>query len=366
MIPMQTPLLSQRPQSTSIFFVTQSTSSQYFHRYVQPARDVLHGDPFAALPVDLVAGHEVEQLLQCDPAFHPGQRRAQATVNSVAQAEVLCLGLVALDVEGVGVGEGIRVAVRGGLHQEHRLTGGNRATAGVCLFQGPADVVLNRSLVPQQLFDGAGDLAAVFLQLLPLVWVAGEEHGRAADQLGDGLGAGPAQKRGKTTYFNIVELASLTILAGDFGGDQLAEHVVLRVFAPLLHQPEVIHRGVDVGLHAGFADFDLARLPVQAGVNPVPYLLAVFLRHSGHRGDDFNGERPGEVLHDVELVRIGRAQVFVDDLNDCVVLRLNGPRREGLVEQAAHVAVLRWIHENDRLLLGGYTPAHHRQVTTTA
>src|SRR3984893_6581358 len=248
MMPIHTPLDSHRPKSTSTFLVTQAASSQYLDRYVQPARNILHGDPLATVPIHLVTGHEVEQLLQCDPAFHPGQRCAKATVNSVPKTEVLRLGLVAVDVEGIGVGEGIGVAVRGGLHQEHRLAGGNRATAGVCLFQGPADVVLNWSLVAQQLFDGARDLAAVFFQLLPLVWVAGEQHGGAADQLCDGLGAGPAQKRGKTAYFNIVELASVTILAGDFGGDQLAEHVVLRVFAPLLHQPEVIHRGVDVGL----------------------------------------------------------------------------------------------------------------------
>ena len=79
--------------------------------------------------------------------------------------------------------------------------------------------------------------------------------------------------------------------------------------------------------------------------------LAVFLRHSGHRGDDFDGERSGEVLHDVELVGIGSVQVFVDEVDDCVVLRFNGPRREGLIEQAAHVTVFRRIHENDGLLL---------------
>src|SRR6201999_1674599 len=71
MTPMQTPLLSHRPQSTSIFLVTQSTSSRHFHRDVQPASDVLHRDPLTAVPINLVAGHEVEQLLQRAPALHP-------------------------------------------------------------------------------------------------------------------------------------------------------------------------------------------------------------------------------------------------------------------------------------------------------
>src|SRR5271170_4518975 len=108
MTPMQTPLLSHKSQSTSIFFVTESTSSHHFYRDVEPAGDVLHGDSLAVIPLHFVVGHEVEQLLQRDPAFHPGQCRAEATVNPVAQTEMLRLGVVAVDVEGVGVGKGVR------------------------------------------------------------------------------------------------------------------------------------------------------------------------------------------------------------------------------------------------------------------
>src|ERR1700738_4767228 len=110
MMPIQTPLLSHSPQSTSIFFVTQPTSSQHLHRHVQPAGDILHSDSLAVIPLHFVVGHEVAQILQRDPAFHPGQCRTEATVNPVSQTEVLRLRLVAVDVEGVGVGKGIRVA----------------------------------------------------------------------------------------------------------------------------------------------------------------------------------------------------------------------------------------------------------------
>src|ERR1700742_4407725 len=182
--PMHTPLLSHRPQSTSIFFVTQTTSSQHLHRDVQPAGDILHADPLAVIPLHFVVGHEVEQLLQRDPALHPCQCGAEATVNPVSQAHVLRLGLVAVDVEGVGVGKGVRIAVRGGVHHEHRLARWNRAATDVGLFEGVADVVLHRSLVAQQFLDGSRDLTAVCFQLLPLVGVAGEQHRRAADQLG--------------------------------------------------------------------------------------------------------------------------------------------------------------------------------------
>ena len=84
----------------------------------------------------------------------------------------------------------------------------------------------------------------------------------------------------------------------------------------------------------------------------MPQLLAVFLRHSGHPGDDFDRERTGEVLHDVEVVGINRAEVFVGHLVHVIHLRLNGPRSESLVEQAAHVTVVRRVHEDHHLAQG--------------
>ena len=95
----------------------------------------------------------------------------------------------------------------------------------------------------------------------------------------------------------------------------------------------------------------------------MPHLLAVFLGHSGHPGDDLDRERSGEVLDDVEVIGIGLAQVLVDQLNDRLFLRLDGPRGERLVEQAAHVPVVGWVHEDDRLLRN-ITGSHHRQVAT--
>src|ERR1700722_13044561 len=149
LMPMQTPLLSQSPQSTSIFFVIAIPSPNHLDGHVLPARDVLHGHSLAPVPVHLVTRHEVDELLQCDPAFEASQRRAEAAVNPIPEAEMLCLGLVALDVEGVGVGEGIAVAVRRRAAQEYRLEGGNHAAADMRLFQGVADVVLDRPLKAQ-------------------------------------------------------------------------------------------------------------------------------------------------------------------------------------------------------------------------
>ena len=318
-------------------------------------------DARKAVPDDVVAGHEVEQLLQRDGAFHPGQRGAQTTVDSVAEPEVLRLGAVAVDVELVGVGECFRIPVRRGADQEHRFARRNGAAGQMRLFEGVADVVLDRSFVAQQLFHRRRDLTAVVEQFLPLVRVAREDHDRVADQLGDGLGAGPTQKHCETGYFDIVEFAQLTVGSGDLRGDQPADHVVLRICAPFLDQVVVVHRRIDVGLHTGFADLDLSRFAMQAGVDPVPDLLPGLLRHAGHPGDDLHRERGGEVLDDVELVGVDGAQILVDQLDHRLPLRLDRSGGECLVEQAAHVAVVGRIHEDDRLL-GDVPGPHHCQV----
>ena len=159
MIPMHTPLLSQRSQSTSIFIA--APSAKHLDGYVVVPGHILHIDALQAVPDHLVAGHEVEQLVQRDSAFHPCQRRAQTAVNPVAEPEILRLSAIAVDVEYVRVGECLRITVCRGAAQEYRLACGNHAATDASLFEGVADVVLNRSLVAQQFFDRRRNLAAI-------------------------------------------------------------------------------------------------------------------------------------------------------------------------------------------------------------
>src|SRR6516164_10411123 len=118
-MPMQTPLLSQRPQSTSILISV--SSPNYLHRYVLPAHHILHVNSLAAIPVHLIAGHVVQQLLQRERALHAGQRRAEAAVNPVAESHVLRFGSVPIDVEFVGVGPGLGVTIGRAVDEEYRL-----------------------------------------------------------------------------------------------------------------------------------------------------------------------------------------------------------------------------------------------------
>ena len=171
----------------------------------------------------------------------------------------------------------------------------------------------------------------------------------------------PPSKGDEARDLDVVQLAHFAVLARDFGGDQAADHVVLRVFPALLGQAVVVHSRIDVGLHIVVVQIDLSRLAMQALVDPVPNLLAELLGHAGHPGDHLDGEWTGEVLHDVEVVGIGFGQVVLDEFDDRIALGLDGPRGERLVEQAAHVAVVGRVHEDDRLLRHLAGP-HHCQV----
>ena len=157
------------------------------------ARDVLHADAAAAVPEHFVARHQIQQLLQRDPAFHSRERGAQAAVNAVAEPQVLRLGAIAADVEGVRRGPGIGVAVGRGAQQEHRGAGRDGHAMQPDLAGGPAHVVLHRRVIAQQFLDRRGDQGAVVEQLLPLLGVTGEGGDRAPHELGHRFGAGTAE-----------------------------------------------------------------------------------------------------------------------------------------------------------------------------
>ena len=73
---------------------------------------------------------------------------------------------------------------------------------------------------------------------------------------------------------------------------------------------------------------ELARLAVEADVEPVADLLALALGHAEHPGDDLDGERRGEVGDGVEARRGPRAasRNAGDDLADHRLERGDGPR----------------------------------------
>ena len=180
-----------------------------------------------------------------------------------------------LDVEVVGPLERPRVAGGGAGEQQHREALGDGAAVEVAVGDREATLVLRRRVVAEDLLDRAGDLVAVVEHLLPLVGVAGEQHDRVADQLGHRLGPGPADEGGEAGDLGVVEagLGAVAAVDGDLG--QARQHVVGRVLPLLDGQLVEVHAHRHDGLVVLGAGLGLARLAVEAGVEPVADLLAL-------------------------------------------------------------------------------------------
>jgi hypothetical protein len=83
----------------------QFAAAQLAESHVGVAGDAGHRYAPQAVVVDGVFGHEVQEMLKRDPAFHASKGGAEAAVDVVSEAQVLCLGAAAIDVEHFGVGE---------------------------------------------------------------------------------------------------------------------------------------------------------------------------------------------------------------------------------------------------------------------
>ncbi len=248
----------------------------------------------------------------------------------------------ALDVEVVGVVE--RPGVAGGRpgEQQHRVAGGDGAALERAVLDREPPLVLGRRQVAEDLLHRPREHARVVLHLLPLVGMAGEQHGGVAHQLGHRLGARPAQQAGEPGDLAVVQagLHPVAPVHRDLG--QPRQHVVGRVL-PLLDGQLVEVRARRPGrLPSLGRGLHLALLAVQADVDPLPHLLAHVPGDAQHAGDDLDRERRREVGHHVEGVApVEPVEVGDDDLADH---RLQGGHRPGgehAADQLAEPVVLR-------------------------
>ena len=91
------------------------------------------------LPVDFPVREALEQLLERDATFEPGESRAQAVVPAVHEREVVTDR--AMDVETVAVGETTVVTVRRADEEQHGAPFGYEPAVQLdVLVQVPGDV----------------------------------------------------------------------------------------------------------------------------------------------------------------------------------------------------------------------------------
>ena len=145
-----------------------------------------------------------------------------------APPERQMVGRVAGDVEAVGVGIVVGVAVAGGEPDDHLVAGGDVDVAHADVAGGgPAEEPHGRG-EPEQLLGGRRDQLAVGAQALVLLGMLGERERAEADRLPRRLVPGHDQQRER-----VVEVLIGHRLALDLAVRDQAEHVVAGAGAPV-------------------------------------------------------------------------------------------------------------------------------------
>src|SRR5947207_10243624 len=126
-------------------------STNRANRYVRVAGDVGHLHPTQARFVDIETPPARGELFDRDPALHSCQRRPEAAVHPVAEAD----GdpRLSFDVELVGALESAGIPGRRSSYEEHREAGGDGAALELALFLAVPPLVLGRRPVPENLLD---------------------------------------------------------------------------------------------------------------------------------------------------------------------------------------------------------------------
>ena len=170
-------------------------------------------------------------------------------MDAVAEVQVVADLALAVDVEAVRVGEEPFVAAGRPVDENDGIAGRDRLAVQRDIAGGGPDLILRWAFVAQQFLERRGDLAAVVLQLLPLVGVVGEHHDGIADEFGHRLGARTAEHRAEPGDLDVVEPPDLPVL-DHLRLDEAADHVVLRLGAALLNQLVVVGTGFHHRVHA--------------------------------------------------------------------------------------------------------------------
>jgi hypothetical protein len=185
--------------------------------------------------------------------FQTRQRRSQAQVLAEAEGQVAQAGMVAADVEAVGLlAPDLLVAVGRGVEQQQHLPLADPLPAQLGVARRGADEALDGGPPAQHLLHRVGKQAGLGEQPPLLVGIPHQEQRAAGDQVAGGLVAGGEQRDAEHQDLGVVEPDAV-----DLGAGQRRDQVVLGG-APALAQ------------HAREVPEHLAQRGVRGGVRPPP------------------------------------------------------------------------------------------------
>ncbi len=275
-----------------------------------------------------------------------GEGGAEAAVDAVAETDGDA-GRAA-DVELIGALERSGVAGGGPSEEQHREAGRDLATLVLAVLDREASLVLRWRQQAEDLLDRGGDEARVVDEGLPLIRMLIEEHHGVADQLGDRLRTGAAEKSGEASDLLVVEAGLDAIAAIDGDLREPAQHVVGWLLALLGDELREVDDLVDHRLDALTGRIHLSCFAVQREVEPLADLLSLAVGHAEHPGDDLDGEQGREVGDGVERLMLGdHVEVAADDLAHHGLESGDSARREHPADERTQAIVLWWVHQDD-------------------
>ena len=127
------------------------------------------------------AGQPVQQAVDRDPRFGPGQRRADAVMNPMAPAKMLA-NVRPVHIESVRVREGALVVVRRPDPRPHLLASWNRHPGYGHLAGRPAPGPPGRATLAHRLLDRGLDQLPVLQEFFPVGPVAEQRMHEMRDQ----------------------------------------------------------------------------------------------------------------------------------------------------------------------------------------
>src|SRR2546427_364963 len=323
-----------------------------FDRALSPPHTPFDGDTLFALsvgdrPADLTrlglaaADAVARAICRGARAAHPG-----AGVDARDEREVAVRR--APDVETVRVRELRRVTVGGADPERDERSRVHRDATEHRVAHGAPVAELVRALEPEELLDGARDQAGLGAQPQVLPRVLEQAHNGVGDQVRRGLVA-----RVEEEDALVQELQLGEAVAGVLGREQRGQDLAgirARAPPPVGDQPAEVAlelvNGAAARLEAPGAGLRLER--AENRERPAAQRPALLPRHAEHVADELDGQRGGEVLHDVHPTPGGGAvEEPVHEPDDTRLERGKRPRSERRGEQLPDARVVGRIAEDD-------------------
>src|SRR3989442_1213913 len=310
-----------------------------FDRALSPPHTPFDGDTLFALSVGDRPADRRAALHPCEP--HPG-----AGVDARDEREVAVRR--APDVETVRVRELRRVTVGGADPERDERSRVHRDATEHRVAHGAPVAELVRALEPEELLDGARDQAGLGAQPQVLPRVLEQAHNGVGDQVRRGLVA-----RVEEEDALVQELQLGEAVAGVLGREQRGQDLAgirARAPPPVGDQPAEVAlelvNGAAARLEAPGAGLRLER--AENRERPAAQRPALLPRHPQHVAAELDGQRGGEVLHDVHPTPGGGAgEEPVREADDTRLERGKRPRSERRGEQLPDARVVGRIAEDD-------------------